>query len=107
MVNPKAPLSKEAKESIIDDLKETPEIKAGLYKKEDFEYVPKNIFDDAQMMEIAEGLKSGLIYVFARGVSRNTQYNVRKKLKEQYPKILWVQVVAKKGGQDGLFPKSV
>lgn len=104
MVNPKTPLSETAKENLKDDLKTLPEIKAGFYAKKDFEYTPKNIFDDANIADIASNMQKGLIYVFARNVSRNTQYNVRKKLKEQFPNLKWVQVIGKGNGQDALFP---
>lgn len=104
MVNKKAPLSKEAKEAIHDDLKDVPEIPQGFVDKKAFDFVPKNIFSDAQVKEIAEGLQKGMVYVFARNVSRNTQYNVRKKLHTDYPTLKFDVVIARGKGQNALFP---
>ena len=80
------------------------EIPQGFITKDSFEYVPKSIFTAAQVDEIAEGLKKGMIYVFGKNVSRNTQYNVRKMLIDKHPTVKFVCVVAKKGGQNALLP---
>ena len=92
---------KKVKDATKEDVAEIPQ---GFISKEKFEYVPKNVFDASQVDEIAEGLKKGMVYVFGRAVSRNTQYNVRQKLKEKFPTLKFVTVVAKKGGQDALMP---
>lgn len=103
MTNKKAPLSQEAKDSIKEAVKEPEPLAQGFYDRGKLEFVPKFIFSDAQIKEIADGLNMGRDYVFAKGVSRNTQYNVRKKLKEQYPNVRYDIVIVKGRAQTALF----
>lgn len=78
MVNPKATkISEEQKDEIKD-------IVEGTYDKAKLNIDSPHVHSKADLDAMVKALNEGKAYVFGRKATRNTVYNIRKRLRDEY-----------------------
>ena len=80
MIKPtsKNPISETPKENLKEAMNE------GAYDLKALEIVPSGVHTKADLDDMVAALKAGKAYVFDGKATRNTSYNIRKRLRDEY-----------------------